>query len=150
MYFADPGAGSSVTGDLGCEGEVAGGNVDEDGARGQAGESSFGGNEGDSVDVGRVADDEVYDIAGAHYEGGGAGEFGTPVEPMTPVPIQPIRVVVGHMVDLSREQRPWRSTDGGSRTEGGGDGGGTPGSERVSGVLSVAQSVNKNLNPPAV
>lgn len=122
------------TSDLGCEGEVAGGHVDEDGARGQAGESSFGGIEGDSADVGTVADDEEYDIAGARYGSGGAGQFGTPIESVMPVPIQPIQVVIGYMVDLSREQRPWRSTDSGSRSEGGGDGGGTPGSERASGV----------------
>nr|XP_018682900.1 PREDICTED: uncharacterized protein LOC108953093 [Musa acuminata subsp. malaccensis] len=112
----------------------AGGHVDEDGARDQAGESSFGGIEGDSADVGTVADDEEYDIAGARYGSGGTGQFGTPIESVTPVPIQPIQVVIGYMVDLSREQRPWRSTDSGSRSEGGGDGGGTPGSERASGV----------------
>ncbi|CAL9056238.1 unnamed protein product [Musa banksii] len=122
------------TSDLGCEGEVAGGHVDEDGARGQAGESSFGGIEGDSADVGTVADDEEYDIAGARYGSGGTSQFGTPIESVMPVPIQPIQVVIGYMVDLSREQWPWRSTDSGSRSEGGGDGGGTPGSERASGV----------------
>ncbi|URE13061.1 hypothetical protein MUK42_35171 [Musa troglodytarum] len=125
---SDTGASTS---ELGCEGEVAGGHVDEDGARGQAGESSFGGIEDDSADVGTIADDEECDIAGARYGSGGAGEFGTPIESVMPVPIQPIRVVVVNTVDLSREQRPWRSTDSGPRS---GGGGGTPGSERASGV----------------